>query len=72
MIDDPFAKYFLLPMFILIIAATCWIVPQVFAEKERRVQHAASIGCQYIGSARDLNSVAFYDCNGVVKMERVK
>ena len=72
MTDDPFIKYFLLPVFILIAAALCWMIPQLFAERDRRIQHAASIGCEYIGQARDLNSVAFYDCNGVIRMERVK
>lgn len=41
-------------------------------EIDTRSEHAKSIGCEYIGRARDLNSVAFYDCNGIVKMERVK
>ena len=33
---------------------------------------AKSNGCEYIGSARDLNSVKFFDCNGKIEMVRVK
>lgn len=30
---------------------------------------ADELGCKYIGSARDLHGVAFYNCNGEVKMK---
>lgn len=30
---------------------------------------ADELGCKYIGSARDLREVAFYNCNGEVKMK---
>ncbi|CAB4125552.1 hypothetical protein UFOVP181_9 [uncultured Caudovirales phage] len=33
---------------------------------------AKSNGCEYIGSARDLTQVKFFDCNGKIEMVRVK
>ena len=29
-------------------------------------------GCEYVGRPRDLRSVAFFDCKGVIVMRRVK
>lgn len=29
-------------------------------------------GCEFLGSARDLSTVFFYDCSGEIKMKRVK
>ena len=31
-----------------------------------------NLNCEYIGRARDLNSVAFFDCDGKIVMWRVK
>ena len=33
---------------------------------------AKSKGCEYIGSARDLSSVSFFECDGKIEMVRVK
>lgn len=33
---------------------------------------AAETGCEYIGIARDVPSVGFFDCNGEVKLKRLK
>ena len=42
----------------------------------RRTNQAKELGmnenCQYIGRARDLNSVAFFDCDGKIVMWRVE
>jgi hypothetical protein len=42
----------------------------------RRSNQAEKLGmdanCQYIGRARDLNSVAFFDCDGKIVMWRVE
>lgn len=49
-----------------------YAIPRFQAEHDRRIDFGKRHGCDYIGQARDLNSVAFYDCNGVVRMERVR
>lgn len=72
MTDDPFLKYFLLPLFILVIGALFYVLYIVNDENEKLTFKAHSQGCEYIGRARDLNRVAFFDCNGTIKMERVK
>ena len=28
-------------------------------------------GCEYLGRARDLGSVSFFDCKGVIEMRRI-
>jgi hypothetical protein len=42
----------------------------------KRSNQAEELGmdanCQYIGRARDLNSVAFFDCDGKIVMWRVE
>ena len=56
-------------------AATCLIIAvaiigfggySTYQRESARHQVAGEIGCRYIGSARDLHGVAFYDCNGSV------
>lgn len=37
-----------------------------YQQESTRHQVADELGCRYIGSARDLREVAFYDCNGSV------
>ena len=57
------------------VAATCLILAFAvvglggyweYQQESARHQVADEIGCRYIGSARDLREVAFYDCNGSV------
>lgn len=47
-------------------------IPQEMDRSDRSRVIANEMGCVYIGYARDLTSVRFFDCNGVIKMERVK
>lgn len=60
------------------VAATCLILAVAivgfggysdYQQESARHQVADEIGCRYIGSARDLREVAFYDCNGNVIMK---
>ena len=39
---------------------------------DRANEYAQSIGCTYIGRARDLPGVRFFDCNGEIKMVRIQ
>jgi hypothetical protein len=39
---------------------------------EKAEKFERDLGCEYIGRARDLKSVAFYDCKGEIVMRRVK
>lgn len=57
------------------VAATCLILAFAivgfggyleYQQESDRHQVADEIGCRYIGSARDLREIAFYDCNGSV------
>lgn len=47
-------------------------IPQIIDQDDRAETIAAEQGCEYIGNARDLRSVKFMDCNGEVKVYRVK
>lgn len=37
-------------------------------EATRKIEVAS--GCEYLGRARDLGRVSFFDCNGVIEMRR--
>ena len=39
---------------------------------EKAEKFEQDLGCEYIGRPRDLRSVAFFDCKGVIVMRRVK
>jgi len=39
---------------------------------EQAEKKAQDMDCEYIGRARDLGSVAFFDCKGEIVMRRVK
>lgn len=49
-----------------------FLIPQDFERTDKAKDIAQEMGCQYIGSARDLNSIKFLDCAGTIKMIRVK
>ena len=58
----------------ILIALTGWIflflVPEQI-DREDRAKELAN-GCIYLGHAKDLNTVFFYDCDGNIIMKRVK
>lgn len=47
------------------------LIPQAI-QRDNRAEEATELGCKYIGHPRDLNTVYFYDCDGEVRMKRVK
>ena len=49
-----------------------YAIPRDIVRSQTAAQIATEMGCEVIGSARDLNSVKFLDCNGEVKVIRVK
>ena len=49
-----------------------YVIPRDIVRSQTASQIATEMGCEVIGSARDLNSVKFLDCNGEVKVIRVK
>lgn len=48
------------------------VIPIVWERNNRAEARASEIGCKDLGTARDMSSVRFFDCNGVVKLEIVK
>ena len=58
------------------VAGIVWLafigIPRDFERTYKGKEIAQEMGCQYIGSARDLNTVKFLDCDGQIKMIRVK
>jgi hypothetical protein len=44
----------------------------VYQTNKARNLEAQEMGCEYLGNARDLYSVAFYDCNGTIVLRRNK
>ena len=60
-----------------IIMAITLVVVIVFAfisigEFNNAVKQAeASTGCEYLGSPKGANSVAYFDCNGVIETKRI-
>lgn len=55
-----------------IIALLVILIPQDIERTDRAKQIADQLNCEYLGSARDMNSVKFLDCNGEIKLIRVK
>ena len=47
-------------------------IPKQTERDNRAKAISEQMGCEYIGSARDLGSVKFLDCNGEIKAIRVK
>lgn len=57
--------------FVFFVVFMGWAIPE-HIERTSKAKEAIDVGCVYLGSARDLNSVHFYDCNGEIKMKRIK
>ena len=49
-----------------------YAIPRDLERSDKAKEIAQEMGCQYIGSARDLNTIKFIDCDGQIKMIRVK
>lgn len=56
----------------LFIGLLAWAIPQSIERSNKADELASQMGCVSLGHARDMNSVYFFDCNGVIKLERIK
>ena len=70
--DENFAFFLIGVTMIAIIAILVYFIPKEMKRHDRAEKIATEMGCELIGSARDLNSVKFIYCNGEVKIIRVK
>lgn len=70
--DDSFAFFLIGVTMIVIITILVYFIPKEMKRHDRAEEIATEMGCELIGSARDLNSVKFIDCNGEVRIVRVK
>ena len=54
------------------IALLVILIPQDIEKTDRAKEIAKELNCEYLGSARDMGSIKFLDCNGTIKLIRVK
>lgn len=64
--------WILIGVLIGFIGIMVYLIPRDIERTSRAQEIAKEMGCEYIGSARDLGSVKFLDCNGEIKIIRVK
>ena len=57
---------------VLFVGIMAYLIPRDIERTSKAEAIAKEMGCEYLGSARDLNSVKFLDCNGEIKIIRVK
>ena len=57
---------------VLIIAILGLVIGLSIQRTSKALDIAKSNGCEYLGSARDLSSVGFFDCDGKIEMRRIK
>lgn len=69
---EKFLKWGLVFLVIVFVGILAYVIPRDIERTDRAQEIASKMGCTLIGSARDLNSVKFLDCNGEVKLIRVK
>jgi len=72
LLDRIFVGFMYLAIVGIIIVLFFWIIPQDISRNEKAEEWAKQNNCEYIGSARNLNSVKFFECDGEVKMQRMK
>ena len=72
MTSDNLFKIFVFSLFAGMILTLLYMVPKVIERDNRAQEEAKAMGCEYIGSARDLGSIKFLDCNGQIKIIRVQ
>ena len=54
------------------IALLVILIPQDIEKIDRAKEIAKEMNCEYLGAARDMGSVKFLDCNGTIRLIRVK
>jgi formate hydrogenlyase subunit 4 len=69
---DKLFNIFAVTMAVVLIGVLAYAIPKDIERTDRAQEIAKAMGCEYVGSARDLNSIKFLDCNGEIKMIRVK
>lgn len=57
---------------VLIIAILGLVIGLSIQRTSKAMDIAKSNGCEYLGSARDLSSVSFFECDGKIEMRRIK
>lgn len=67
-----FDKVFAAVVFITLMGGLVVLALLVLEQTSNAKQIAQDMNCKFIGTARDLNSVYFLDCNGEVKLIRVE
>ena len=57
---------------VLLVAILGLVIVLSVQRTSKAMDIAKSSGCEYLGSARDLSSVSFFECDGKIEMVRVK
>ena len=64
---------FWLWVIVVLTALTVFVLVPLHGSRVHRAMHSPpEEGCEYIGQPRGFYDVFFYDCNGEIKMKRVK
>lgn len=69
---DKLIKWAFIFLVVLFVGILAFVIPRDIKRTDRAQEIANNMGCTLIGSARDLNSIKFLDCNGEIKLIRVK
>ena len=56
----------------IVVTILTFLIPRDMERTDRAKEIAREMNCEYLGSARDLGPVKFLDCNGEIKLIRVK
>lgn len=70
--EDFFIKSVVVVLVVILLAILVYALPREVKRESKTKEVVEEMGCEYIGTARDLNSVKFLDCNGEIKLVRVK
>lgn len=57
---------------IALVVGAMYAIPKQLDRDNRADEYAKANGCVCLGHARDMNSVFFLDCDGEIKLVRVK
>lgn len=69
---DFICKVFIITLALILVAMLVVAIPREVKRGNKTKEVAKEMGCEYIGTARDLTSVKFFECNGEIKLVRVK
>jgi hypothetical protein len=69
---DAALKVVFAALIITFIGFFVYVIPLDMDRTKRAEQLATEMGCTYIGNARDLNSVKFFQCGENIVLRRVK